>query len=93
MDVFRRMQFLSSIDFLALSANIFEYRIFYSVIFYFSDRENFMNTLKIEKTKQEAFEKSDTLLQHIIFNYCIEIIHICISISVLCQFSRVCFIL
>lgn len=27
MDVFRTMQFLSSIDFLALSANIFEYRI------------------------------------------------------------------
>lgn len=39
---------------------IFLNTVFYSVIFYFSDRENFMNTLKIEKTKQEAFEKSDT---------------------------------
>lgn len=34
MDVFRTMQFLSSIDFLALSANIFEYSILFRYILF-----------------------------------------------------------
>lgn len=72
------MQFLSSIDFLALNANIFQYSILFRYILFQRQRKFYENAENWKKQKlREAFEKKWHLLQaYYIYLIGIEIIYI-----------------